>query len=145
MITPPTSSIFYNSLQCVSTDGKTSPLNVVENSVPQSLILGPLQFILYMNDLFYYFYPRVCVSHAVNTSTLELNRNIGDLRMKSKNVMNKVFNRIADWWQQVWLTLRFNETDDVLVHWFVVILNFHHPFVSFLRVDGHKSVIQALF
>ncbi len=44
-------SYLFNRQQCVSYDGHLSSLKNVNLGVPQGSILGPLMFILFMNDL----------------------------------------------------------------------------------------------
>ena len=44
-------SYLTNRMQCCSVNGHISPLEIIKCGVPQGSILGPLLFIVYMNDL----------------------------------------------------------------------------------------------
>jgi hypothetical protein len=80
----------------------------IKNGVPQGSILGPLLFIIYVNDL-----PSVIhqfarpVIYADDTSILVTAKNLKDLQIKVRSTLNHVSN----WFSSKGLTLNMEKTD----------------------------------
>src|SRR5688572_1039268 len=103
-------SYLDNRMQLVSCNGIKSPLKLIEYGVPQGSILGPLLFILYINDL-----PNVSsdlffILFADDTNIFNSHSSIETLI----NHTNSELCKVADWFQLNKLTLNLDKTNFIL-------------------------------
>lgn len=96
--------------QCVSIGDDVSDLCGVESGVPQGSVLGPLLFILYINDLFFYLYPDRAVCYADDT-TLICNANT---RMELECKMNLLRTRAQTWFTHNNLKLNVEKNQEII-------------------------------
>lgn len=90
--------------QCVRIDNQCSPLSKVEMGVPQGSVLGPLLFIIYMNDIFDM--SKIVIAFADDTVFLS----IEDSWSKAEQQMNLSLNNINIWFSLNGLTLNVTKT-----------------------------------
>lgn len=81
-------SYLSNRKQCVSVASSTSDFKLIVHGVPQGSVLGPLMFIIYVNDLFHFMSPIKCMAYADNTSLLVSDLNFNTLTQKSTETLN---------------------------------------------------------
>jgi len=100
-------SYVRNRYQSVVINGYLSTWKEVQHGVPQGSVLGPLLFLIYINDL------SKCVSDksipilfADNTSFIITNHDDSDFRHK----VNEVFNKINKWFHSTLLMLNYDKT-----------------------------------
>lgn len=97
--------------QCVSVNGNLSELAGVSHGVPQGSVLGPLLFIIYINDLIHYLHPNTCIAYADDTSLLVSDRDLASLSLKVESVMQ----RSKDWFTGNKLKLNSDKTQSLLI------------------------------
>lgn len=103
-------SYLDNRMQLVSCNGTKSPLKLIKYGVPQGSILGPLLFILYINDL-----PNVSpdlffILFADDTNIFNSHSSIETLI----NHTNSELSKVADWFQLNKLTLNLDKTNFII-------------------------------
>lgn len=107
---------FFNSYlelrqQCVDFGGSRSILQPVNNGVPQGSILGPLLFIIYINDLYHYLRPNKCIFYADDTTFVVSDKYTEVLEEKMANLESK-----ADtWFSNNTLQLNLQKTQRLIV------------------------------
>lgn len=77
-------SYLKNRQQCVIIGENKSDFKTVEHGVPQGSILGPLLFIVYINDLSYYLVPEKCILFADDTTLVHTAPNMINLNQIMK-------------------------------------------------------------
>jgi hypothetical protein len=82
-------------------------LSKIEYVVPQGLIVGPLLFLIFMNDLPHFLNDKsVPILFVDDTSILLFHSNCTDL----SNNINTIFKILNHWFKQNWLSLNFTKT-----------------------------------
>ena len=103
-------SYLENRMQLVSCNGAKSPLKLIKYGVPQGSILGPLLFILYINDL-----PNVSSNlffllFADDTNIFSSHSSIETLI----NHTNTELEKVAEWFRTNKLTLNLDKTNYII-------------------------------
>ena len=83
-----------------------SSLDLITCGVPQGSILGPLLFIIYMNDLTWFFHNISTYLYADDTALLTSNNDLDTLLQMSEQALNKV----STWFTANKLLLNKNKT-----------------------------------
>ena len=101
-----------NRSQCTRTNKSTSPPEPLVIGVPQGTVLGPILFILFINDLLIYLRKRncFCVSYADDTTLLFSDSDISSCVTK----INMTLQIISDWFLNNRLTLNACKTHYVV-------------------------------
>ena len=94
--------------QCCNVDGFKSSFRPIKCGVPQGSILGPLLFIIYMNDL-----PN-CIEHGHVTMYADDTSSLKSCRDIEENVIRSMIN-ICDWLKANKLSLNTTKTDFMLI------------------------------
>ena len=103
-------SYLSNRTQFVSIDGFASTTKVISSGVPQGSILGPLLFLLYINDL------NTCIRHATtyhyadDTNLLLVNESIKKLNQQTNHDLSSLVN----WLRANKISLNTKKTEIVL-------------------------------
>ena len=103
-------SYLYNRSQYVSINGCDSGLAAINCGVPQGSVLGPLLFLLYVNDLNQAI--KVCKAHhfADDTNLLCLRNSI----KKLSKLVNADLRRLANWLNANKISLNVKKTEMVI-------------------------------
>lgn len=99
-------SYLNNRQQCVAIDNFNSELLTIRHGVPQGSVLGPILFILYLNDFFHFMSPIKCFAYADDTSILDFNSNIKNLNCDSISSVHQA----SDWFSSNNLKLNEDKT-----------------------------------
>lgn len=86
-------SYLTNRKQCVEIDGNTSTLKSITCGVPQGSILGPLLFLIYINDIVHVSPLMKFILFADDTNLLLHDKNLPNLILKANTEIQK----ISDW------------------------------------------------
>jgi len=105
-------SYLSNRTQLVEIDGNPSSLRKITCGVPQGSILGPLLFILYVNDIVRVSSIMKCILFADDTNLLLNDTNLNNL-IKNANIE---IQKISDWLKINKLSLNIKKTHFILFH-----------------------------
>ena len=104
------SSYLKNRKQYVEINNNNSSLTVIENGVPQGSVLGPLLFLLYINDITHVSQVLTFYLFADDTSVFFSHKNIKDL----ESIVNQELKKLSDWLIANKLTLNVLKSNVVL-------------------------------
>ena len=107
-------SYLSNRLQYVELEGIASTMQPIKTGVPQGSILGPLLFIIYINDLNNSSKLFKTISYADDTTlltTLTSNK-----KENNSNEINDGLNKVSEWLDLNKLSLNINKTKFMLFH-----------------------------
>ena len=123
-------SYLKNRNQFVYVNGFSSKSSVIKHGVPQGSILGPLLFIIYINDL-HKAIPNSTVHHfADDTNFLLSDTSLKKLTLK----INQDMTCLSKWLRSNKLALNVSKTELIVFKRPSRILNFKYHF----KIDGHK-------
>lgn len=103
-------SYLTNRFQRVNYSGINSDFNMVKCGVPQGSVLGPLLFIIYINDICSFMSPNKCVLFADDTTLICANKNVTDLAQNSSEILVKASN----WFSINKLKLNEDKTQEII-------------------------------
>ena len=132
-------SYLSNRIQAVSVNGKMSSFKPITCGVPQGSILGPLLFLIYINDL-----PNALLNqprlYTDDTCLLISSPNIEDLNVKSKTELHNC----KIWMDFNKLSLNINKTYSLLIN--PTVHHFSSDSIALFNIDGiqHVNVIKYL-
>ena len=130
-----------NRLQCCSVNGHTSSFKTIDCGVPQDSILGPLLFIIYMNDLLLCTEYGHVTMYADDTSSSNGISTVEDI---TRNFIPDIKN-VMDWLKANNLSLNIMKTEFILTGTTQNILKIGDLLA--IRVQGHtiKRVYKAKY
>ena len=103
-------SYLYNRKQIVSINGFKSNSKVIKYGVPQGSVLGPLLFLIYINDL-YMSIKNSSVHHfADDTNLLYINKSLKNIGSR----INSDLKGLTDWLNANCISLNINKTEFIL-------------------------------
>jgi hypothetical protein len=105
-------SYLANRMQSVEISNKMSPFKAVTCGVPQGSILGPLLFIIYINDIAHVSQLMKFILFADDTNLLIHDNNLRNLVTTANNEIQK----ISDWLKVNKLSLNVKKTHFILFH-----------------------------
>ena len=104
------SSYLSNRQQYVLVNDCSSSYNTIKCGVPQGSVLGPLLFLIYINDLFNSSHQLSFILFADDTNIFFLHKNINTLI----NILNKELAYVSQWFNINKLTLHPEKTKFIL-------------------------------
>lgn len=104
-------SYLSNRKQCVVLNQDISELTCMSRGVPQGSILGPLLFIIYINDLFNNVLPYNCICYADDTSLSYSDKDYTSLCAKKYDLVFKA----STWFTQNYLKLNCDKTQEIII------------------------------
>ena len=104
-------SYLENRTQCCSVNGKLSDRQKIEYGVPQGSILGPLLFIIYMNDLPLFVTNAQISMYADDTSLYNNIKSVSEI----KDNLIPAFLKICDWLRSNKLSLNTLKTEFMVI------------------------------
>ena len=132
------SSYLSQRKQCVKIGQCKSDLTDVSIGVPQGSILGPLLFILYINDLPLISNNMTCLSYADDTSLLFKHENPIHLQ----DIVNRTLNLVSDWFNANFLSLNIDKTFSQ--HYSPTVSNIHLKIVLSNVLVKEKDEVKYL-
>ena len=99
-----------NRKQYVVIDDRSSDLLDMTCGVPQDSVLGPIMFIVYINDICNVSYVVGCVLFADDTNIFCSERNLTDLQL----TLNRELGKIVVWFSVIKLSLNLSKTNYIL-------------------------------
>ena len=103
-------SYLKDRLQCVTINGKSSDKIVMEHGVPQGSVLGPLLFLIYINDLNLSIKHSKTVHFADDTSLLNCNHSLKKLNKQ----VNHDLRLLNEWLRANKISLNADKTEIIL-------------------------------
>ena len=97
---------FWNRQQRTRLNGSMSSMSLITLGVPQGSILGPLLFLIYINDLPSYLEESICKLFADDTSLLASGLSVEDCVIK----MKKLFEKVLEWCEHNRLSINYSKT-----------------------------------
>lgn len=113
------SSYLCNRTQVVQIDGKVSAAKKVNQGVPQGSILGPLLFLLFINDLPNVLTATDCILYADDTTIFTYANNVDELQ---RNI-NVDLHNISSWCRMNMLRINPSKTVFIVFHSFPTVLS----------------------
>jgi len=111
-------SYMTNRLQYVELNNAKSTLLPIQTGVPQGSILGPLLFIIYINDLSNasdLFYPIIYADDTTLFTTLQASHSLDTQKDTSENI-NKELSKVDTWLKLNKMSLNCNKTKAMIFH-----------------------------
>ena len=106
-----------NRRQYVEIDGISLKYRLISTGVPQGSILGPLLFIIYMNDTNKSSDKFDFILHADDTSPYSIIKKVKDRNTKNtNNIINKDISQITTWLESNELSFNIDKTKAMLFH-----------------------------
>ena len=103
-------SYLSNRLQYVSVNGFHSKSEMMKFGVPQGSVLGPLLFLIYINDLRNAIYHSTVHHFADDTNLLYVNKNLKTIQ----NKMNKDLKSLVTWLRANKISLNASKTELII-------------------------------
>lgn len=103
-------SYLHARTQQVIVNGISSEDLLVRHGVPQGSVLGPLLFIIYLNDIFHYLYPTTCICFADDSTLLESHENSSILNER----VSAAEDRAEQWFTPNHLKLNREKTQKII-------------------------------
>lgn len=135
-------SYLQNRMQCVHINNTFSDFLPVRHGVPQGSVLGPVLFILYINDLYNFLKPNKCILFADDTTLLSSHSNMDILNKQVENTTNNV----EQWFASHNLKLNASKTQSLTIS--SNLKNRNGQSVRLLGMDiddgltGHSQIIK---
>ena len=107
-------SYLYNRQQCVKINNNYSEFNVIESGIPQGSVLGPLLFILYINDIFFAIKNCEIICYADDTSLTLCSNSMESLLTKANLIANQVY----IWLSSNLLSLNISKSKIIMYSWY---------------------------
>lgn len=104
-------SYLHNRQQSVYVNGSKSCFETIKCGVPQGSVLGPLLFVIYINDLYHYVSPVKCTLYADDTSFIVSNKDIVSLN----NSLIKLNTEANSWFENNTLKLNVEKTQKLIL------------------------------
>jgi len=127
-------SYLHNRKQCVSLNGVMSDYKTVTYGVPQGSILGPLLFILYINDIVNCSKHLIFILFADDTNLFFSCKDILHLF----NIVNSELDKLSVWFRANKLSLNIKKTNYILFG------NKHLPMVGSLNVSIDGQLLERV-
>ena len=105
-------SYLTNRRQFTTANGVQSDIDIVKCGVPQGSVLGPLFFLLYINDIYRALGCNAVRLFADDTSLLSSGRNLNDVIIQAKELFHKLYH----WCVANKLSINSDKTNFVLFH-----------------------------
>ena len=125
-------SYLSNRSQCVSLNGVMSDLKPITHGVPQGSILGPLLFILYINDIVNCSEHLFFVLFADDTNLFFSHKDVLHLF----NTVNRELGKLSDWFKVNKLSLNVKKTNYILFgRKYMTLSETHNVLIDGLRIE----------
>jgi len=128
-------SYLSNRSQFVSISSNKSSIKIIPHGVPQGSVLGPLLFLIYINDLHNAIFSSETFHFADDTHILHFNDDLLSLC----NRVNRDLRSLQTWLKANKISLNAGKTEFLIFRHCRKIL----PFVPFLKIGG-KKIFQSL-
>lgn len=105
-------SYFSRRMQCVIFEGHESPMLTVDYGVPQGSVIGPILFLIFINDIVNASNKLKFIMYADDTNVVLSNRNLND----GIDLLNRELILVSDWFVNNCLTLNASKSQFVIFH-----------------------------